>query len=1131
MSGPAIPYDELYDFPGFFKALEQAKTETKELGTIIEKIGDRTKVAFADTLQQISNKKIEIIPEKEITKLQNVDKELNALGASAANSKSILDGLSKVTTITSDSIVDLEKQAKTLTSTYKNLSEEERNNAEVGGVLIKNIAEIKNETSKFSKVVTDTTKTLTTSEDSYNALSRELTRMRAELKNMPGAFDQSTGALNKSNKAAVELSKRITETDSSVKKIDASMGQFTRNVGNYEEATVSLREQLRAMRMELTQMAIDGKEGSVAYEELVQKAGELDDAMGDVSASIKRVGSDTRNIEGMVGIFQGIAGAAAVAEGATQLFGDENEDLVNSIAKLQAVTSILMGLQSIQETLQKESAAMLTIINFQRSLEVIRTNLQTAAESKNIIVRYSAVLAQKLLNAVMAANPAGLLIMAMITLAGIVLLFAGHTKKASERMKDLNDAQQLWYDLDQLIIEDMRVRQYMEEKTANDQIKYAKARNASQLEMIDLEIKAAEIRNNNAIKIFTQVEADNKQINTQIEKVKLLADEYEELSTVSQKTKEEQKQSDEKKRQLDLEKKTLADMLTANKEYYDSDVDLKDKNEQKTKLLAQIELRSKKATIDSKLSYAKLESQNELNLKIQSLENAKAKELEDLKNSKLENELYLKEVQATNDKYRRQESDMRKEFNQKQKENALNSTIAYTQANLDLVRKGSDEEYALKEKLITETYELSKSQIEFSIHDEALKTAKLKELYDKQLQDKKELEKEKALAEMDRGNTKSIGGENLEVVKNNQTIASTHSSYAEINKARKANEDIAMGAITREWDLNEAKFAKLKELGLDDVNATADYENKKTELITNAENLRLKKIQDIADAEKQIKQAAVDFVLTGISSVNQMYDDAANARIDSLNAEKDGAIKAAGDNADAKARIEFDYNKKIGKEKAKIAKADKIAALFTAAINTYMGITKALASAPPPFNIILAAITAAAGAVQIAAIAAKPIPAYKHGIDDAPEGFAIVNDQPGSTYKEMIVSGNKAYIPQKRNQMVYLRRHDKVIKAAETKGITENIRSASDLQRLINHQALNDSLAIRLESGRRLEVINNMSEAMAGNRLSEKLIGDAVGKHIENIPQPIYSWDERGHRRGLRKGNSLINYLNQRNSL
>jgi hypothetical protein len=1117
MSGPAIPYDELYDFPGFFKALEQAKTETKELGAIIEKIGDRTKVAFADTLQQISNKKIEIIPEKEITKLQNVDKELNALGASAANSKSILDGLSKVTTMTSDSIVELEKQAKTLTTTYKNLSEEERNNAEVGGVLIKNIAEIKNETSKFSKVVNDTTKTLTTSEDSYNALSRELIRMRTELKNMPGAFDQSTGAINKNNKGAIDLANKIKDADASLKKIDASLGQFTRNVGNYEEATISLREQLRGMREELVQMAMAGKEGSQEYEELVQKAGELDDAMGDVSASIKRVGSDTRNIEGMVGIFQGIAGAAAVAEGATQLFGDENEDLVKSIAKLQAVTSILMGLQALQETLQKESAAMLTIINFQRSLETIRTNLQTAAESKNILVRYAAVVAQKLLNAAMEANPAGLLILAMVTLAGIVLLFAGHAKKASERMKDLNDAQQLWYDLDQLIIEDIRVRQDMEEKAANEQIKYAKTRNASQLELIDLEIKAAEIRNNNAIKIFTQVEADNKQINTQIAKVKLLADEYEKLSTVSQKTKEEQAQADEKKRQLDLEKKTLSDMLTANKEYYDADIALKDLNGQKTRLLNEIELRNQKSIIDSKLSKAKEESLNELNLKIAALEVAKKQEL-------LNVNLTDKEIQAINDKYRRQESDMRRDFNQKQKENALNATIAYTQANLDLVRKGTDEEYALKEQLITDTYNLNKAQIEFSIKDEALKTAKLKELYNKQLEDKRDLEKEKRLAELERNNSGAQGGESLETIKNQEIIASTKSSLKEINKARADNEKIASDAIQREMNLNQTKYDE-------ELISHDDYEKRKTELTIQGEEARLKKIEETAAAEREVKQAAVDFVLTGISAVNTMYDDAANARIEQLNAEKDGAIKAAGDNADAKARIEFDYNKKIGKEKAKIAKADKVAALFTAAINTYMGITKALASAPPPFNIILAAITAAAGAVQIAAIAAKPIPAYKHGIDDAPEGFALVNDQPGSTYKEMIVSGNKAYIPQKRNQMVYLRRHDKVIKAAETKGITDNIRSASDLQRLINHQALNDSLAIRLESGRRLEVINNMSEAMAGNRLSEKLIGDAVGKHIENIPQPIYSWDERGHRRGVRKGNSLINYLNQRNSL
>lgn len=49
---------------------------------------------------------------------------------------------------------------------------------------------------------------------------------------------------------------------------------------------------------------------------------------------------------------------------------------------------------------------------------------------------------------------------------------------------------------------------------------------------------------------------------------------------------------------------------------------------------------------------------------------------------------------------------------------------------------------------------------------------------------------------------------------------------------------------------------------------------------------------------------------------------------------------------------------------------NKVAAIANAVVSTAEGVTKALASAPPPFNIALAAITAAAGAAQIQAIKA-----------------------------------------------------------------------------------------------------------------------------------------------------------------
>jgi hypothetical protein len=67
----------------------------------------------------------------------------------------------------------------------------------------------------------------------------------------------------------------------------------------------------------------------------------------------------------------------------------------------------------------------------------------------------------------------------------------------------------------------------------------------------------------------------------------------------------------------------------------------------------------------------------------------------------------------------------------------------------------------------------------------------------------------------------------------------------------------------------------------------------------------------------------------------------------------------------------------IAAEKTKQAKQDKALALFEIGINTAKGIISALGSTPP--NPILAAFIAATGAIQAAAVAAKPIPKFEKG--------------------------------------------------------------------------------------------------------------------------------------------------------
>jgi hypothetical protein len=63
----------------------------------------------------------------------------------------------------------------------------------------------------------------------------------------------------------------------------------------------------------------------------------------------------------------------------------------------------------------------------------------------------------------------------------------------------------------------------------------------------------------------------------------------------------------------------------------------------------------------------------------------------------------------------------------------------------------------------------------------------------------------------------------------------------------------------------------------------------------------------------------------------------------------------------------------------KIAKQEKAIATFSAIVNGAVAIQKALASAAPPFNFILAGLVGAQTALQIGAIQAQPIPTAQFG--------------------------------------------------------------------------------------------------------------------------------------------------------
>lgn len=142
---------------------------------------------------------------------------------------------------------------------------------------------------------------------------------------------------------------------------------------------ISLRTQLRNVREELALLEANGQRGTEAFKKLQQEAGRLTNAIGDATTQARIFSHGNRGLQGMISGLSGVVGAFSVAQGAVALFAGENEDLQKVMLKVQSLMSITIGLQQVANTINKDSAFMLTTVAKAKELLAAATNKLTIA--------------------------------------------------------------------------------------------------------------------------------------------------------------------------------------------------------------------------------------------------------------------------------------------------------------------------------------------------------------------------------------------------------------------------------------------------------------------------------------------------------------------------------------------------------------------------------------------------------------------------------------------------------------------------------------------------------------------------------------------------------------------------------
>ena len=226
-----------------------------------------------------------------------------------------------------------------------------------------------------------------------------------------------------------------------------------------------------------------------------------------------------------------------------------------------------------------------------------------------------------------------------------------------------------------------------------------------------------------------------------------------------------------------------------------------------------------------------------------------------------------------------------------------------------------------------------------------------------------------------------------------------------------------------------------------------------------------------------------------LGNVMDLYSQNISDQLEVLEQEKEYELGLYEGNEEKQGEIAQKYAKKEAQLKTKKAIADKASSLTNAVINTALGITSAL-TLPPPLSFVMAALTGALGAAQIAVIASKPIPQFAKGTDNAPEGPALVAER--GRELEITPSGEISLLT--KPQVKSLKKGTRIIPNEETEKILKAGGGGADSSELLGViQAIregNDKLIKTVRDKRELTIIagkNKIIERRGSNYYKEYL--------------------------------------------
>ncbi len=327
------------------------------------------------------------------------------------------------------------------------------------------------------------------------------------------------------------ISKELENTRKAVANLHARADKLENTVVKGTASTM-LTRRLRTLKEELRQMEMAGDTTSQKFIDVSVEAAQLEDQIGDTNAQIRALASDTRNLDAVLGVGQGLTGIMTGATSAMALLGGESEDLQKAFFKVQAMMQVLNSTQAIANTLNKDSVANVVIRNaisklFTKSQvqETVAVAANTVATGANATAAGAATVATNAWTTALLANPVMWIIAILVGVAAGIYAITKAMGSEEDKLKKINELEKIRIDRMQQVVD--RNTQIGEQRNAEleRELRLLQSVGASEKTLDAVRLRIAENRKATADKNAKDVQRtidDLKQNQDEVERLKNL---------------------------------------------------------------------------------------------------------------------------------------------------------------------------------------------------------------------------------------------------------------------------------------------------------------------------------------------------------------------------------------------------------------------------------------------------------------------------------------------------------------------------------------------------------------------------------------------------------------------------------